>query len=207
MATVQAGSIIKVVHDHDPESPRNWDNLGTMVCAHRRYRLGDDDGAAKALEVIYEHLSDRQLSEIDFDANHIPDIERALEMTGQAVMLPLYLYDHSGITMKTSPFSCQWDSGKVGFIFVSKEAARSEYGWKRLTNARIEKLQTYLDGEVESYDQYLIGDVWGYEVIQDDDVIESCWGFFGRDPLTNGILDHLSSQYQEMIRAGNFQRV
>ena len=54
MATANSSCIIKLVHDHDAESPREWDNLGSMVCAHRRYRLGDENGAAKALEVIYK---------------------------------------------------------------------------------------------------------------------------------------------------------
>lgn len=206
MATVKASSIIKLVRDHDPENPRDQENRGVMVCAHRRYRLGDSDGAAQALEVIHKYLSDRQLEEIDFDANHVPDVERALEMTGQAIMLPLYLYDHSGITMRTVPFGCPWDSGKVGFIFISKENARSEFGWKLLSKARIEKLQSYLKGEVEDYNHYLTGDMWGFQVIEDDEVINSCWGFFGDDPIANGMLDHLNSQHREMVRAGNYQR-
>jgi hypothetical protein len=36
------GKTIKVSYDEDAESPRDWDNLGTMVCFHRRYNLGDD---------------------------------------------------------------------------------------------------------------------------------------------------------------------
>ena len=32
---------LKIVQDTDPESPRTWDNLGTMVCFHKRYELGD----------------------------------------------------------------------------------------------------------------------------------------------------------------------
>ena len=32
---------LEVVQDTDPESPRTWDNLGTMVCFHKRYELGD----------------------------------------------------------------------------------------------------------------------------------------------------------------------
>lgn len=28
-------------HDETPESPREWDNLGTITCWHRRYTLGD----------------------------------------------------------------------------------------------------------------------------------------------------------------------
>jgi hypothetical protein len=33
----------------------------------------------------------------------------------------LYLYDHSGITISTSPFSCGWDSGQVGFIYLTRQ--------------------------------------------------------------------------------------
>ena len=33
---------LSIYLDESPESPREWDNLGTMVCAHRRYSLGDE---------------------------------------------------------------------------------------------------------------------------------------------------------------------
>jgi len=70
-------------------------------------------------------------------------------------ILPLYLYDHSGITMRTSPFSCQWDSGQVGFIYCTKERC-DELG------ADFSKAEDCLRAEVEEYDQYLTGDVYGY---------------------------------------------
>lgn len=197
---------VRIVKDIDPESPREWDNLGTMVCAHRKYRLGDENGMREALDLIYEHLSDKQLNDLEFDARHVPDIERALEATGQTIMLPLYLYDHSGITMKCSPFGCPWDSGKVGFIFVSKAKARSEYDWKLLNKLRTDKLLKHLEGEVETYDQYLRGDIWGFEVLENGDVSDSCWGFFGNDPLTNGILDHLADEAKAAVRSGNYVR-
>ena len=42
--------------------------------------------------------------------------------------LPLYLYDHSGITMNTGGFSCSWDSGQMGWIYATKEDIQKEYG-------------------------------------------------------------------------------
>lgn len=39
----------------------------------------------------------------------------------KVAMLPLFLYDHSGITMSTGPFHCPWDSGQVGFIYMTYE--------------------------------------------------------------------------------------
>ena len=36
------GFKVKIFHDSAPQSPREWDNLGTMVCWHRKYCLGDE---------------------------------------------------------------------------------------------------------------------------------------------------------------------
>ena len=38
--------------------------------------------------------------------------------------------------------------------------------------------------EVETYDQYLRGDVYGYQIIEpyaDDNNLDGCWGFYGLD--------------------------
>jgi len=95
----------------------------------------------------------------------------------------LYLYDHSGITMNTTGFSCPWDSGKVGWIFITKEKARKEFSWVRITKKRLEKIEGYLKGEVETYDQYLTGDVYGYRITDTDteEEVDSCWGFYGEE--------------------------
>jgi hypothetical protein len=92
------------------------------------------------------------------------------------------MYDHSGITINTEGFSCPWDSGQIGFIFISKEKARKEFDWKLITQARVQRLEGMLRAEIHTYDQYLRGDVWGY-IIEDDtgNHVDSCWGFFGRD--------------------------
>jgi len=155
---------IEVIPDDSPFDPRGDDNLGTMICFHGRYNLGDK----------HDYNSD------DYDSWN--EMKRAViknEKVG--VILPLYLYDHSGITMNTTGFSCRWDSGQVGFIFISKEKIRKEFEWKRLTKKRLEKIKEYLIGEVKTYDQYLTGDVYGYRITdtETDEELDSCWGFFG----------------------------
>src|SRR3990167_995153 len=87
---------IELHQDELMESPRGWDNLGTMVCFHSRYRLGDSHN--------FESPKDFQ-EQITEEAH---------------VILPLYLYDHSGLAINTTGFHCPWDSGQVGFIYVSK---------------------------------------------------------------------------------------
>ena len=50
--TEYKGLTIDVHQDPEPESPRDWCNLGTMVCDHRRYKLGDDNGREKLISDI-----------------------------------------------------------------------------------------------------------------------------------------------------------
>jgi len=155
--------------NYDMDSPRDWDNLGVMVCFHNRYDLGDKDHGYKS--------------------NHYNSMGELVEELQEhaAVILPLYLYDHGGISMRVGAPQDSWDSGQVGVIYVSKEVARKEYGWSeqwdRVTDGCSTRIiEKRLIAEVETYDQYLRGDVWGY-IIEDDDgeEIESCWGFYGRE--------------------------
>jgi hypothetical protein len=165
--------LIEVIQDESPESPREWDNLGTMICFHGRYNLGDKHDYRSG---DYSGWDEQR-----------KDIEKKENV---CVILPLYLYDHSGITISTSSFSCNWDSGQIGWIVVSKENVRKEFGVKRITKEIIEKVTNILEGEVETYDQYLTGDVYGYRISkvtkcefghEHKEEVDSCWGYYGEE--------------------------
>lgn len=159
------GLVGKIFTDEDPPNPRTeYDNLGTMVCFHGRYILGD---------------LNHGYSSSDFngwDALHAGIVKEH----GPCIILPLYLYDHSGITMNTTGFACPWDSGQVGFIFVSHETLRGEFGWQAVSKKRQAQAKLWLEGEVETYNQFLTGEVYGI-VLEDRDETElqSCWGYYG----------------------------
>ena len=69
--------------------------------------------------------------------------------------------------MNTCGFSCRWDSGQVGFIHVHRTKALEEWGLK--PNKWREQAAKYLTGEVETYDSYLTGQVFGYVVFEEDE--------------------------------------
>lgn len=113
--------------------------------------------------------------------------------------LPLWLYDHSGITMscgaRNYPYNDAWDSGCVGWIIMAKETALKErIGCCDESNWR-EKAIAYMESEVALYDQYLTGDVYGYTLLKEEDgewvEQDSCWGFYGDDVMANGISDNV----------------
>lgn len=151
------GYTIEIHTDDYPEGPcKSWDMFGTMVCWHRRYDLGHKNP-----------FDTPQDAEEYFKQNH-------------SIVLPLYLYDHSGLTMNTTGFYCPWDSGQVGYIYIDPEQVRKEYGVKRITKKIREKALECMRGEVRTYDMYLRGEVYGYQVKNPSgEEIDSCWGFYG----------------------------
>lgn len=113
--------------------------------------------------------------------------------------LPLWLYDHSGITMscgaRSYPYNDEWDSGCVGWIIMTKETALKErIGCCDESNWR-EKAIADMKAEVALYDQYLTGDVYGFTLYREEDgewaEQDSCWGFYGDDVMENGISDNV----------------
>jgi len=167
------GYTINIIPDELAPNPRTeFDHLGTIVCGHSRYELGDIQ--------INDSSFDREKFEKDVK-------------NGKIIALDVYLYDHSGITINTTGFSCPWDSGQIGYIFVDKKKVREEYLWKRITKAREELIREYLRNEVKEYDNFLTGSIYGYRVIKGDEDIDSCWGFSGTDNEKSGLLSEAKS--------------
>ena len=175
------GYAINIYYDNDAESPRSWDNLGTIYSNHRDYNPDDHS--------IEELLNDD--GRLDED-----------ELSKYFIWLPVYAYIHSGITVSTGhgyPYNDRWDSGLFGIIAVSKERVKKEYGWKIITQKRREQIEKYLDGEIEILDQWYTGDVYGYviEIGEDsEDEVElpeikfdSCWGFFGEEGVDEMVIE------------------
>lgn len=163
------GYKIQVIVDDSPSNPRDDDNLGTMVCFHSRYKLGDQNHGFNTPQEFLEKN------------------KRGI------IALPLYLYDHSGLTMSTGTFACDsagWDTSYVGIIYITKEKARSEYG--RLTKATVARIEGYLKSEVETYDALLTGSCYGYQILdKEGNEVEdgSCWGYYGYDHTKSGLLE------------------
>jgi len=170
--------ILKVFLDKYPENPRDWDNVGLMLCLHKKYDLGDRR----------HYLSPN-------DIGSWANVERHLrEDLNAAVVLPLYLYDHGGISMSTRPYNDRWDSGQVGFICATEEKLKKEKLTKR-------KAVRILEGEVKVYNQYLMGSVYGYVLVKlkkckacghvEELPIDSCWGFFGDTVKESGLYENV----------------
>lgn len=151
------GYRIEIYQDENAESH----NFGKMLCFHKRYSLGD---------------------KVEMSVDEARELAEKLTADKNAVVLPLYLYDHSGISISTKSFigrahHAEWDSGRVGFIYADANMIRENFG--KNDGESLERARELLEAEVETYDQYLRGEVYGYRIFDGQgNEKDSCWGFF-----------------------------
>lgn len=90
---------------------------GTFWAWHKRYSLG----ASSAHKPRHQ------------DYGSWDELRQAIiKAVKPVVILPVYMYDHGDLAFSTSPFTCPWDSGQVGFIFTTREDVK-QLGIKRVT--------------------------------------------------------------------------
>jgi len=178
---------IEIVQDDSPDSPREWDNLTTMFCFHKRYTLGDKH---KYEFDNYDSWAElKEQIELDYKVKAIK---------------PLYLFDHSGITISTSPFNCNWDSGQIGWIIVDEDNIDKICGKDDYSE---DDYESFINGEVETYDNYLRGEVYGYKLYEIEtcslghehkQIVESCFGYYDEADCKEQAED-LLSHYEKQL--------
>ena len=171
--TLESGDILEIHIDESPESPREWDNLGTVACSHKNYDLSD----RFAPKVNPEATGCSNWDEVE---------QYLIKKEGAKVILPIYMIDHGGISLSTTSFNDRWDSGQVGFIYATVEKIKSEYSCKRITKSMLKKVEKILEAEIKTYNEYVSGEVYGYKLMKVIDIEndereeeDSCWGYYG----------------------------
>lgn len=179
------GHDICIVADDAPTDPRKLENnLGTLVCWHKKGKYGDEQPNENRCDYLANIICGCSGSVY---GNDIDLILKMFEKFG-GIILPVYMLDHSGITLKTTPFNDRWDSGLLGYIYVTKQKLTDE----NMSHFAKEQIESILKNEVELYSEYLNGEVYGYEIYKEGDdkeALDSSWGFYGMDIDKNGLLE------------------
>ncbi len=175
------GQTVVIFYDRDAENPRKNDgNLCRIVHWHREYICGDEqvnkDSYSSAQEVWEE-------------------IEQKVKDAGDEVIafLPVWIYQHGSVNLRASksrpgyPFNCQWDSGQVGWAYVTRKTAALVGCKPGESFTHDGKTTTYnedffLDAivsEIEIFDKWGNGGFTGYTVFDrnGEPTDSSCWGF------------------------------
>jgi hypothetical protein len=170
----ERGFNASIQYDMEASNPReDFGPFCHMAVWHRRYILGDKDQR-------------EQFRDPDSFDEWYADNEK-----GVAIIKKVWMYDHSGIAISTSrmgQFVDPWDSGQIGYVYVTKEDICEEWSVKRVSKKLLKLAEKILDSEVETYDLYLRGEVYYVHVEHiDTGECNGCGGYYGVDDAKNAV--------------------
>lgn len=166
---------LKIKQDNYPESPREWSNLGSF------YTTKNNRYISREIEI----------DGFEFGSDAGSDIER-LSKLGY-IAIPVSIYDHSSWTVFTGVAN-GWDSGCIGFYVVSREKIREDFKCKRISKKLLTRVKNIMESEIKEFDRYVQGEVWGFEITKDGELLDSCWGFYEQDKFED-FRDHMMSYF------------
>ena len=179
--------ILEIVYDEDMSSENVREgSVGKMLCSHRNYSLGDIQ--IKSQDEFDEYLKVKHFK------------------------MPLYLLDHSGLSMRTTKFYEDpqgWDSGMVGYIYITHDEIRKEYGVKKITSKILKQIESYFITQVKEYSLYLEGSIYGFQLYnvkncdlehEHKEIEDSCYGFIDTsDKILGHALEYIGGQESDWI--------
>ena len=147
------GFTYEIVPDDDAQSPQENQDQGLfLVASHRSFSV-PEPGQKRPPSDPGELLE-------RYKATHW--------------IFPIEAYIHGGVHLSLSGTGNypdrQWDVSQLGFVFAAKSEWRSQAAAREAAA-----------GLLETWNQYLSGDVWGYVIKDGDEEVESVWGFYGHD--------------------------
>lgn len=185
---------LKIERDEFSESPDQWrDNNLFLVYDHRQFDVRRDGFHPRD---IFNHLNAKnkvEKSETTFNGKYTVE-EYSDDLN------PIYenywifnvdAYIHSGVVLSLANNrdfpDRQWDISTTGYILVTKEFNPSN----KDIPCNEEEAENYAEGLIETWNKYLSGEVYGYQIIKEttcgccnnvkEDSLDSCWGFYGEE--------------------------
>ena len=175
------GLKIKIFQDTDTQdSPDDWGDNGLfLVFYHRDFDIRRDK------IVTDEELINYFLRKEDIDQAKDYHIFPASALIHGGVTVYIGKHDH-----QCDPGG--WDSSFAGAVLVSREEAKTK-----------EEARKLAEGLISAWNDYLSGNVYGYEITDAaGNDVDSCWGFYGDYDADGGALQEARAIVDNMTKAG-----
>lgn len=141
---------------------------------------------------------------IDSIVQELKDYELFELVKQNNIIKPLYMFEHSDISISTVDYNDRWDSGQIGWIYISYDDIKKEYG--AINEDTLKLAEDIINSEVENYDYYLRGELYYYELSHNGKILENCCGFIGDfEDVKNHIKDVLPDECKSMTE--NLQEI
>lgn len=180
---------LKIFYDSDIESPRDWGStLGYFLTKDSKYSSPDGERAPFIQRVIEEEgeLADNQ-------EDHIKRIKKRIEEEGGEKVIAIYpitKYEHSGVSYSLGS-NYGFDYSNNGFYIIT-DISLDEVG------ADKKDFKTIIKAELEEYNRWANGEVYGFTLYNDKGKSEGgCYGFYSLDDIKSELGEEWKDENME----------
>jgi hypothetical protein len=182
------GYNISIYQDEMAEHPRQFDNLGTMICYKPHADLSDHEksNCEDIKDVVYQLLPEEHIMpwihgkgetiEDTYELSHYEVMDRINEELETLLSFLRHSHILEEFVIRT------YNGAKIeGVIYATHEDVKKWFLLSSLNERDIEKATKVLKAEIDEYEAYCNGEVYGYQITKkgDEEVLDSCWGFYG----------------------------
>ena len=186
---------VQVDNDDWAESPREWDNLWTILTWTSRYQSIDDNPYADLDTFLADYLTEKQIENLyksKSTKEFFKNIEKRFYELGYLIK-PISKYEHGQVVFSVG-VSQGWDSGVVGLAMVNINDVKKEYGASVLSKGLKEKIYGILDGELDTYNLWANGEVYTVSLMDfDGDYVDSLCGMIGYEDEEEMIQEYIDN--------------
>lgn len=174
-----SGQFFKFFYDDSTDSPRNNDNVATILTWERDYDSPDEN------DDTFEEFAEKHGVDVSQEYN-LDSVMDAMREEGYYVV-PIYALHHGCAHYSINDFHDPWDSGVVGVAFCKKQKGLPDND---------DYLRMIIDREVKAYDAWVNGEIYGVARLDKiEDILDETteWVILDGDNRTETFKDMLST--------------
>lgn len=191
--TIKEEPRLVIRYDDQPESPREWTNLGYFITKDSRYNSPDQNDL---LEDIMATTGQEAKDQKDHIKKIKKEIKAATEEKVKAIY-PVVKYEHSGISYSLGQ-KHGFDYSNNGFYIIT-DKTQKDHGAKAKDFIKV------INEEISAYNNYVNGEVYVYSLFnKDGELQDNCGGFYSLEDIKAMLPEEWKDEKMEDYLINNY---
>jgi len=151
---------VNIYFDTDATNPLDIENGFKLISFDKKQNYGHKHNYNTSYELFYDLLNQVGINE---SLNKLTHKQLMNILKSHYYIKPVYILDHSGVKLSLNPFNDKFDSGLLGYCYITKEEAKSLFKTSTMTLTK-EIMSNYINEFIQDYNYYINGECYIFSI-------------------------------------------